>query len=184
MGNLVRNIRSLLALLPVGGHIYSLPSYMLGLVLSVANSGDGPMAWLRGWPCPRVDVGDGDIWLGHVGIYPGVRLQCRGGGMIRVGDRSFINHDTQLRSCTRLTIGSECMISWNVLITDMRSVPAAGKENDAAFAPVSIGDNCWIGARALILGGTVLGDGCVVAAGSIVQGDFGAGRIIAGKPAA
>ena len=42
---------------------------------------------------------------------------------------------------------------------------------------------CRVGSRALILGGTRLGRGCVVAAGSIVQGDFPAGSVVAGKPA-
>ena len=49
--------------------------------------------------------------------------------------------------------------------------------------PVVLEDEVWIGNRAIILGGTHLGRGCVVAAGAVVQGDFPAGSILAGKPA-
>jgi acetyltransferase-like isoleucine patch superfamily enzyme len=44
-------------------------------------------------------------------------------------------------------------------------------------------DRVWVGSRAVILGGTYLGPGCVVAAGSIVQGRFPGGAVIAGRPA-
>lgn len=70
------------------------------------------------------------------------------------------------------------MVSWQAIITDF-----TGLEHNEIFAPVLIEDEVWVGSRALILGGTRLGCGCVVAAGSVVQGDFPAGAVIAGKPA-
>ena len=51
------------------------------------------------------------------------------------------------------------------------------------FAPVVLEDDVWVGSRVIILGGTRLGAGCVVAAGSVVQGVFPAGSVLAGKPA-
>jgi acetyltransferase-like isoleucine patch superfamily enzyme len=48
---------------------------------------------------------------------------------------------------------------------------------------VTIGSNVFIGARAIILKGTHIGDGAVVGAGSVVTGDVPANRIVAGNPA-
>lgn len=46
-----------------------------------------------------------------------------------------------------------------------------------------IGSNCFIGGRSLILPGITIGDGCIVAAGSIVTKDVPPGSIVAGNPA-
>ena len=48
---------------------------------------------------------------------------------------------------------------------------------------IRIGNNVWIGLNAIILKGTVIGDNCVVAAGSIVKGEFPDNTIIQGNPA-
>lgn len=48
---------------------------------------------------------------------------------------------------------------------------------------VVIGANCWIGAKVTILDGTRLGNGCVVAAGAVVKGEFPDNCIIGGVPA-
>jgi len=46
-----------------------------------------------------------------------------------------------------------------------------------------IGKRCWIGANATILPGVKLGDGVIVAAGSVVNKSFPSGSVIAGVPA-
>lgn len=48
---------------------------------------------------------------------------------------------------------------------------------------IKIGKNCWIGAKATFLDGAILGDGCVVAAGAVVKGEFPSNSIIGGVPA-
>lgn len=48
---------------------------------------------------------------------------------------------------------------------------------------IKIGNNCWIGAKVTILDGTVLGNGCVVAAGAVVRGTFPDNAVIGGIPA-
>lgn len=121
--------------------------------------------------------------LGHVALYPGVHLQCSDWGRIHIGDGSFINHDTRIRAHRSIFIGQKCMVSWDVLITDSGAEFAIQSEESEASMPITIGDRCWIGAKALLLGGTTLGDGCIVAAGSVVQGAFDNGAVIAGKPA-
>jgi acetyltransferase-like isoleucine patch superfamily enzyme len=48
---------------------------------------------------------------------------------------------------------------------------------------VYIGDNCFIGAHALILPGVTIGDNCIVAAASVVVRDVPAGSLVTGNPA-
>ena len=49
--------------------------------------------------------------------------------------------------------------------------------------PVTIGDNVWIGYRAMILKGVTIGNNSVVAANSVVTKDIPANCIVAGNPA-
>lgn len=48
---------------------------------------------------------------------------------------------------------------------------------------IKIGKGCWIGAKATILDGTIIGNGCIVAAGAVVRGVFPDNVIIGGVPA-
>ena len=48
---------------------------------------------------------------------------------------------------------------------------------------IVIGDNCWIGAKATILDGVHIGNGCVIAAGSVVTKSFPDNVVIGGVPA-
>ena len=50
-------------------------------------------------------------------------------------------------------------------------------------APIAIGRRCWIGANAVVLPGTRLGDDVVVGAGAVVKGEFPPRCVIAGVPA-
>ena len=48
---------------------------------------------------------------------------------------------------------------------------------------IKIGNNCWIGAKATILDGSIIGNGCVIAAGALVRGEFPDNVVIGGVPA-
>ncbi len=51
------------------------------------------------------------------------------------------------------------------------------------YRDVHVGDNCFIGAHAIILPGVTIGNHCVVSAASVVARDVPAGSIVAGNPA-
>ena len=55
--------------------------------------------------------------------------------------------------------------------------------NDSPFRKVRVGNDVWIGSRAMILGGVTVGDGAVVGAGAVVTKDVPAYAIVAGVPA-
>ncbi|MDE5570988.1 MAG: hypothetical protein K2I86_02895, partial [Prevotella sp.] len=48
---------------------------------------------------------------------------------------------------------------------------------------VRIVNNSWMGANVTILDGTIIGNGCIVAAGAVVKGEFPNNVIIGGVPA-
>ncbi len=48
---------------------------------------------------------------------------------------------------------------------------------------IEIGKNCWIGAKVTILDGSIVGNGCVIAAGAVVNGIFPNNVVIGGVPA-
>lgn len=86
-----------------------------------------------------------------------------------------------------LTLGSEVLIGPGaVLVTGDHdfadpSVPAA----DRAYTgrPIRVGDNVWIGAGAVVLGGADIGAGAVVAAGAAVTGKVPPNTVVGGVPA-
>lgn len=50
-------------------------------------------------------------------------------------------------------------------------------------APIAVGDNVFLGLRAIVLPGVTIGDNCVVAAGAVVTRDIRANSVVAGVPA-
>lgn len=48
---------------------------------------------------------------------------------------------------------------------------------------IRIGNNCWVGANVVFLDGAEIGEGCVIAAGSVLRGSYPANSLIAGAPA-
>ena len=83
-------------------------------------------------------------------------------------------------------IGADTAVGPQVLIltsTHAIGPPAARVTGGDMYAPVTIGRGCWIGARATILPGVSIGDGCVIAAGSVVTTDCEPNGLYAGVPA-
>lgn len=49
--------------------------------------------------------------------------------------------------------------------------------------PITVGNGTWIGAKCIILGGVNIGEGCIVAAGTVVTKDIPPNSLVAGVPA-
>lgn len=75
----------------------------------------------------------------------------------------------------RATVGKHCHIGAGTVL--------AGVVEPASAKPVIIEDNCFVGANAVVIEGIHVGEGAVVAAGSVVINDVPAGAVVAGVPA-
>lgn len=98
------------------------------------------------------------------------------GGELFIGDKCFFNKNVSITCKKKIIIGDRCQIANHVVIVDHDH---AGSENWGSYIedPVVIGNDVWIGAGAIILRGTTIGDKAVIGAGSIVKGDVPAGSV-------
>ena len=121
---------------------------------------------------------------------------CGFGCNIFLGTNVSINYRCTLIDCNTIRIGNNVLIAPGVQINTAshpiewkaRRNPEFDNNSQAYFCktyarPVSIGDNCWIGAGAIILGGVTLGDNVTVAAGAVVTKSFPGNCLIGGVPA-
>lgn len=107
-----------------------------------------------------------------------------------IRDRVFLGHGCQLHIAQRLEIGHDALIANGVMVYDFDAHPydPISRQNEDVIGspnvkPVSIGAHTWVGARAIILKGVSIGEGAIVAAGSVVTKDVAPYTIVAGNPA-
>ncbi len=89
-------------------------------------------------------------------------------------------------SDAKVCIGRDCLFSTQIIVRTHDGHHIFDTETHQRInhsKDVQIGDNVWIGFRALLLGGTQIGVGSVVGACAVTSGQFGAHKIIAGVPA-
>lgn len=102
-----------------------------------------------------------------------------------IGHKTFINNACFIENNAKVTIGDSCNIAMDVLIgSDTHEIGKKEKRaGKTASLPISIGNGTWIGARATILAGVTIGEGCIIAAGSVVTKDCEPNGVYAGVPA-
>lgn len=121
---------------------------------------------------------------------------CGFGCNIYLGNNVSINYRCILIDCNEIRIGNNVLIAPGVQINTAshpvewseRKNPNFDSNPEEYFCrtyalPVTIGDNCWIGAGAIILAGVTLGDNVTVAAGAVVTKSFPSNCLIGGIPA-
>jgi len=133
---------------------------------------------------------------------PSYRLRYffyRAAGM-RIGKRTAIFRKCYLQELGKISIGANCMIGFHCRLDGRGNLTIGNNVNissytiiesgshdletfEARFEPIIIHDHVWIGTRALILQGVEIGEGAVVAAGSVVTKSVAPYSIVAGVPA-
>lgn len=107
---------------------------------------------------------------------------------IFIGENSYINGGfIKASEHAKIIIGDNCLISYNVhLRTDMhnyRNKTALIREQGHSEKDIIIEDDVWVGYGAQVLAGVTVGQGAVIAAGSIVTKDVPAYAVVGGIPA-
>jgi acetyltransferase-like isoleucine patch superfamily enzyme len=125
----------------------------------------------------------GKYWSGEDGviIYNSATLA----GDVDIGAHTWIGPYCSIDGTAGIRIGRHCSVSVGTQILTHDSVRwcLSGGMEPYEYAPVSIGDRCFIGSHAVILKGVTIGDHCVIGAGAVVTSDVPSNTIVAGVPA-
>lgn len=132
---------------------------------------------------PKTEVSvQGMLRIGNgVRTERGVFLASRYGSEIKLGSKVYVNRNTCIVAKESISIGNHVDIGPNVCIYDHDH----SKKSPTGFvtAPISIGNDVWIGANCVILKGVTVGDNCVIAAGSVITHDIPANSVVYQKRA-
>ena len=103
---------------------------------------------------------------------------------IRVGRQVFINQCCTLYDMGGVDIADQVMIGPNVnIITSGHPLEPSQRRVYIEAKPIVIEKNVWIATGATILGGVIVGENSVVAAGAVVTEDVPPNSLVAGVPA-
>ena len=122
---------------------------------------------------------------GFTFIYPGAWLEHSFN--IEVGSACSVNTGAFISARAPIRFGNGVLVGPNVVMVSSnhcfarRDLPIS--EQGHELAPITIGDDCWIGANAVILGGVTLAAGTIVSAGAVVTRDTEPYSIVGGSPA-
>lgn len=105
------------------------------------------------------------------------------GKNIHFGEDVFVNASVHMQDQGGIYIGDRALIGHQVVFATLDHDLIPTKRNDLHPAPIVLENDVWIGSNAVILKGITIGEGSVVAAGSVVTKDVPANVIVGGNPA-
>jgi acetyltransferase-like isoleucine patch superfamily enzyme len=138
----------------------------------------------------RYDVAEQRLVTMPRGLRISPTVSVRNGRGVTIGAGSHIGQWTSLWAGEQegtITIGENALLAPQVFVTGSnygfsgRRGPVMDLPKDEA--PVHIGADTWLGVGVVVLPGVTIGDGAVVAAGSVVTRDVPANCLAAGVPA-
>lgn len=111
--------------------------------------------------------------------------------LVKIGQNSRIGANVVLGYGIggKITIGKDALIAESVIFVNfqheyrIKDKPYNLQGNILPYKDTIIGDNVWIGARAIIMDGIQIGSGAIIGAGAVVTRDVPENTIFAGVPA-
>lgn len=135
---------------------------------------------------------DASLEVDAFDVYAGSRINVNAGAKLSLGS-GYINHDCVMDCFSSISIGHEVAISERVVIrdSDNHAIVTESNKNEGSnmnvdkqvLAPIVIQDHVWIGMNVIVLKGVTVGEGAIVAAGSVVNKDVPPHCMVAGIPA-
>lgn len=126
------------------------------------------------------------LLFGQVGDNPQIvpPFHCDYGRHIYAGDRLYMNYGCVILDCNPVHLGNDVLCGPYVQIYTAYhpidpTVRLSGRE---LAAPITIGNNVWIGGGAILCPGVTIGDNTTIGAGSVVTKDIPAHVVAAGNP--
>jgi len=129
-----------------------------------------------GRPLPSINNEGGAMVLGRIFLAAGARLWSHKGGVLAIADGAILDRGAEIIAWEQVTIGKRCYLGMDALVmdTDLHRIG----ENPLLNRAVLIGDDVYIGCRAIILKGVTIGRGAIVHPGSIITRDVPAGAVV------
>jgi maltose O-acetyltransferase len=104
---------------------------------------------------------------------------------LKLGRNTMVNFGCTFENGEPVVLGNDVCVGPEVFFcTSSHIVGGPRRRAGELFGDgITVGDGAWIGARCLLLPGAVVGDGCVLAAGSVARGKLEPHHLYAGVPA-
>ena len=99
-----------------------------------------------------------------------------------IGDYVALSEHVICYTVDRIKIGSQTTVSREAFLC-CAGHDVASPIMELTYAPITIGSNCWIAGRAIVMPGVTVGDGAVVAAGAVATKDVEPWSVVGGNPA-
>ena len=115
-------------------------------------------------------------------FFHGCDIQIFRDATLDISGPCVMNRGVEIICMDKITIGSDCLISRDVVIRDNDGGHRVQIDGYKPSAPVEIGNHVWIGQGAIILKGSKIGDNAIIGAGSVVQGRVKAGSLVMADP--
>lgn len=134
-----------------------------------------------------VRLGDGVTVGRGASIRPSSYYGHEPGEGLEVGDGTAIGAGSWIGASGFVSIGCDVLFGPGVVVLPENHLfddpDATIKSQGVERAGVVVEDDCWIGARAVLLAGVRVGRGAVVAAGAVVTRDVAPNAVVGGVPA-
>lgn len=152
------------------------------------------------FPETRINASKGYVSIGEGSCIRGSIEIQREGAKIYIAQNCYLGDHSRIWAAQNITIGNNVLIAHNVNIFDNNTHPIDYLERRKDFdnivhhgkfenfktlksSPISICNDAWIGCNCIILKGVNIGDGAIIAAGSVVTKNVPAFTLAAGNPA-
>jgi len=124
----------------------------------------------------------GGIDVNSTDFRPGCRFES---DRVAFGPGGMVNEGCYFENREHIDIGARCFLGPQVMIITSSHLIGGPDKRAGTYSgqTVTIGDGCWLGARAMILPGVTIGEGCVIAAGAVVVRDCEPHGMYGGIPA-
>jgi len=158
-----------------------------------------PQARIGKWGNINLNRG-GKFSIGKGSILDGSVVTEHPDADIRIGENTYIG-GSSLISAIGIEIGDDVLVSWGCTLYDHNSHSVIWNErskdvedyyrggfpakdwSNVKKAKIRICDKAWIGFNVIILKGVTVGEGAIVASGSVVTKDIPPWTIVGGNPA-